>query len=191
MLTSSKEDLIKYIKKSQFQLLPLGVVFVLAGVFMLALAINTAGTDDYSFVGVLLSLLFLGTGIATIWYGISSSKKFQTYIQEMESSGKLQLLLADFSRSCSMIGDNVRVGEKYIFGKKKGRPVSYNDISKVYQNIHKTNFVEDSRYLEAVLTNGTTCILCDLKTGGKSDEDVSKIMGYIRQQNPRVHLGYK
>ena len=51
--------------------------------------------------------------------------------------------------------------------------------------------MEDSRHLEAVLTNGTTCILCDLKTGGKSDEDVSKIMGYIRQQNPRVHLGYK
>ena len=72
MLTSSKEDLIKYIKKSQFQLLPLGVVFALVGVFMLALAINTAGTDDYSFVCVLLSLLFLGTGIATIWYGISS-----------------------------------------------------------------------------------------------------------------------
>ena len=191
MLTSSKEDLIGYIKKSQFQLLPLGAVFALMGVFMLALAIDTAGTDDYSFVGVILSILFLGAGIGIIWQGISSSKKFQASIQEMGSTGELQLLLADFSRSCSMVGDNVRVGERYIFGKKKGYPVSYNDISKVYQSIHKTNFIEDSRSLEAVLTNGKVCTLCDLKTGGKSDEDVSKIMGYIRQQNPRVHLGYK
>ena len=79
----------------------------------------------------------------------------------------------------------------YIFGKKKGRPVSYGEIVKVYQHIHKRNFIENSRQLHAVVNGGSICTLCDLKLHGKSDEDVAKIMGYIRYKNPNVHLGYK
>ena len=189
MPTSSKEDLIGYIESSEANSLSiLGAVFSGIGVFLLALVINT---HNSSTLGLLTSLFMLGMGIAFVGAGISSSKKFQAYIQEIESSGELYLLLADFSHSYSMVDDNVRIGEKYIFGKKAGRPASYNDISKVYQSVHKTNFVEDRRHLEAVLTNGKICTLCNLKTGGESDEDVSKIMGYIRYKNTSVHLGYK
>lgn len=186
MQTSTKEDLINYIKESRTSLTVLGAFFLLASGFMGYMAIVT----EPSVLGVVLSLFFAGSGILVIWSGHSSSQKFAAYIQDAESSGKLQELLNDFSHSYSMVGDNIRLGSKYIYGKKKGRPVSYNEIRKVYQYRHKTNFVEDYRQLQAVVTDGSTRVLCDLKLGGKSDEDVAKIMGFIYHQNPNVHLGY-
>lgn len=189
MLTSSKEDLVGYIKDPTLRWSPIfGAAIAGLGAVLLTSGIKPF---DSSVVGTIFSLATFFGGCAVIWEGISSSKKFKAYIQEIESTGELQVLLADFSHSCSMVGDNVRLGEKFIFGKKKERPVGYNEISRVYENIHKTNSVEDGRHLEAVLTNGKTCVLCELKKGGQSDADVSKIMGYIRQQNPNVHLGYK
>lgn len=189
MLQSTKEDLVKYIKVSSSPwLLVIGAVLVALGIGSLV-----SGAELYSspVLSTLMCLFLAGVGIWVIWADISSVRKFKAYIQQAETSGELQVLLADFSRSCSMVGDNIRLGEKYIFGKKKGRPVSYGEIVKVYQHIHKRNFIENSRQLHAVVNGGSICTLCDLKLHGKSDEDVAKIMGYIRYKNPNVHLGYK
>lgn len=184
MQTSTKEDLINYIKESRTSLTVLGAFFLLASGFMGYLAVMVD-----PFIGF-FALFGIGCSILLIWSGHSSSQKFAAYIQDAESSGKLQELLNDFSRSYSMVGDNIRLGSKYIYGKKKGRPVSYSEIRKVYQYRHRTNFVEDYRQLQAVVNDGSTHILCDLKLRGKSDEDVAKIMGFIYHQNPNVHLGY-
>lgn len=157
----------------------------------LAFLVGMVRSLDFPIYEILLMLLFFALAIVPAYTTFSSRRKFTDYIRYAASSGELQVLLNDFTYGQSLADDNIRLGEKYIFCRKKGRPLGYNEITKVYQAIQKTNSAENRRTLEAVLTNGKTYVLCELKKHGGSDRDVSKILGYIQQKNPNVHLGYK
>lgn len=188
MSTFSKDDLLKYIKASFFSPEMVGGVVLLLAAFM---SIFIICFIEFSALGIVFALVLGVVGAILIRSAALSSKKFTDYIQNAETSGEMGMILGDFSQSYSMVKDNIRIGRRYIFGKKQGRPVKYSEITKVYQSIHKTNFVEDSRQLNAVLSDGETRTLCNLMIRGKSDEDLARIMGFIQHQNPGVHLGYK
>lgn len=188
MSTFSKDDLLKYIKASFFSpAMELGVFFLFGTVILIFIVCFM----EFSALGIVFTLVAGAVSAILIRSAVLSSKKFTDYIRNAETSGEMGIILGDFSQSYSMVKDNIRLGRRYIFGKKQGRPVKYSEITKVYQSIHKTNFVEDSRQLNAVLSDGETRTLCNLMIRGKSDEDLARIMGFIQHQNPGVHLGYK
>ena len=200
MPTSTKKDLVKYTKGfSFFWKIVFGVllVFVFASSAFAVLTDPTDAPPDVPLLimGLLIFSIPIGYGIWLIWRGTSYVIKYTARIKEAELSGELETILSDFSRSRPMVIDKIRLGEKYIYGKKKGSPVSYSEIVKVYQSIHGTRSLgktfENERRLNAVLSDGSTRKLCNLMLWGDSDEDVGKIMAYIQQKNPSVHLGYK
>ena len=187
MPTSSKKDFVKYTKGfGPYWLIAVGVLVVL---YFVHLVISTDPAGVPLLTMALISLIPIGLSIWLIWRGISYLKKYTACVQEAESSGELQAILADFSRSHSMMRDGIRLGEKYIYSKGGGYPVSYGEIESVYQAIIRRNFVESERRLNAVVSGGKVRTLCNLKLRGKSDEDVLEIMDYIQQRNPRVQLG--
>ena len=184
MHTGTKEDFLSYIKES-------GSPFLIGlGIFIFAMGLFSLTVVD-SAITLIFAAFFIVLGIFLIYLTINASKKFKSDIQKAEESGEMNWILNDFFQSYPLVDDNIRLGQVYIFGKKKGYPIRYSEIKKVYQYVRKRNFIESSRELRADLHSGQTIPLCDLKLRGKSDEDVARIMGFIRHKNPHVHLGYK
>lgn len=113
------------------------------------------------------------------------------WFSKLEESGEYAALLADFQSAVPVLKEKVRLGYRYIYVKGKRVFVSYSDICKLYQYVHKTNHAEDRRQLHYLNPKGKKKVLCNLELSGKSDQDVLKIMTFVRAKNPSVHLGYK
>ena len=52
--------------------------------------------------------------------------------QALEQQGKLEEMLEDYRNSEKEIGGNIRVGQKYLFGKGSMRALAYSDISHIF-----------------------------------------------------------
>ena len=111
-------------------------------------------------------------------------------IQREKDVNRLDRMLNDYQNSLPLCGDKVKTGQEYIFGKNVGSIVRYDEITKVYQYIHKTNFAEDKRQLKADIRGGGTKVVCNLKLKGKDDEELKKLLAVILSKNPEVKVGY-
>lgn len=140
---------------------------------------------------IVASIIIVVFGAILIYSSLGSRKTMEKCMEELTASGELHAVLQDFSAATSLVNDKIRLGNTYVFGKKKDVVVRYTDIRKLYQSIKKKNFVENSRTLDYVGADGKTHTLCDLLLKGKSDEDMAKIMMVVKSKNPGVHLGYK
>lgn len=169
-------------------------VLVIFGALFLSVVIAglirqlVVGFDSDTIVSILLFSvmggIMFGSGLITI---LEAKKTYQA----MEESGEIQRVVADFATALPLVKDQVRIGQHYIFGKKKNRIVRYEEIRQVYQHITRTYFIETERCLKYVDSRGKTRVLCNLLDRGKSDEDVMRIMLVIQAKNPGVKLGYK
>ena len=183
MNQAGKKSFMKYTSSVYIGIILIGAFFLFTGLSYVL--------QESDIAIIIISLLIAAAGVGIIFSQIRNAKKIRNFVADKEQSGQLPLLLNDFAGSQSLVGDKVRVGREYIFGKKQGVPIAYSQMRQVYQYIKKKNFVENQRELRCVLENGKTVTLCQLKLRGKSDEDVSKIMAFIHYKNPGVHLGYK
>ena len=181
MQPATKENIYKYVAPSSVLYYVLAAFFFLMGLPMASLT-----TDDKY-----LSLIFLGFGILLLCMGVFIRSKVRKQLDALEESGELPAILADFSQSYSLVDGKVRLGQRYVFGRKTGALVRYEDIQKIYQYIQRYMFIETYRDLRYVNPKGKVKSLCQLKRGKKSQDDVLKIMGFIQKKNPSVHLGYR
>jgi len=149
----------------------------------------------------ILSMLIIGSGgIFFLWLIIAAmicgpsaycELKVIDALSAEENKHNLDALYEDFA-SAKVLGDNnVHIGEKYIFGRRSGGYYEISDISKVYQYIHKTNFVEDKRILRAELGSGGTVALFGLHLKGQDDALLLDAISMIVAINPKVKVGYK
>lgn len=179
MSWASKEDLVNYTQEkanSSFATI-LGIVMIFGGIASL-----------FTSLGLVFSLLITAGGIYFVKSGNDINRDYNNYLAAAEASGEMQAIVNDFAGSKSMHYDSIRLGESYIFTRKRGRPVQYAELRKVYVNITKTNGIETSRSLIGVATDGKNHILCDNLS--KKDGDAEQIMAHIRYKNPHVQLGY-
>ena len=112
-------------------------------------------------------------------------------IKVIEKQGNMPVLLYDFKNGGPAFNDCLRVGGRYLIGKKTGTIVSYDEISRIYQYVHQTYFVEDSRMLKVKTTNGKTYSLCQLPLNGQANDEVNHVISYILSVNGNVQVGYK
>lgn len=181
MYEREKQILTEYLKpKGNVFLLVLGLIMLFCGVMSL--------TVD---VPLLASLLFLGVGGMLFVLALNAIRSFPRYIQSLEESGQMQPLLLEFSQSRTVYNDNLRFGYHNLFAKGFGSVLPYSDIVRVYQYIHRTNFVEDRRELKIINRKGQELTLCQLKTRGKSDNDVRQIIGMLLYYNSSIQVGYQ
>lgn len=137
------------------------------------------------------ALIYLAGGGILLWVGITGNSEVEKLVKELEARGELERVLADFGSGRFFAKDKIRVGNFYLFGKKKGQVVRYEDIRQIYQSIRKRNGAEVSRTLQYVNTQGKTLTLCDLQLREKSNDDMMQIMMIIKARNPSVKLGYQ
>jgi hypothetical protein len=180
MMEARLKNLKDYIRPSYFPLIVGAAIPLLTAL----LAKTPDRIRDTLPVFLLLGILFAS---GTVWGLI----KIRKQITALRQSGELEAVLDDYDKSQSYAEGNLRLGEKYVFGRRTSTLVAYDQIDRLYQSIHKTNFAEDRRMLCARLTDGKRRNLCKLRVRGKSDADVHMIVVAIERKNPNVKLGYK
>ncbi|MBO4939105.1 MAG: hypothetical protein J6J51_07765 [Clostridia bacterium] len=137
------------------------------------------------------ALIYLVFGAVLLWIGISSTNDVKKLLKSFEEKGELGRVLSDFESAQSYIKGKLRVGSYYLFGKKKGQVVRFEDIRQIWQTVHKRNGIESHRTLQYIDRQGKTQTLCDLQSREKSNDELIQIMTLIKLHNPGVHLGYK
>lgn len=185
------EEIWKYQKNSLGAFL-LPVIPLVLGVGLAAALFSGAYTTfkQVALAVIVAPLAFAG-GIALIRSSIRENKELRQQLEELEKSGGMQQLTADFQSARQMMKGKLRPGNQYIFRKHRAKLLEYTDVVQVYQKIMKKNFVETSRNLNAVLKNKDTIVLCELKSGGRSDEEMKQIIVHMCLHNPGILVGFK
>lgn len=182
-----KKELYKYIKPSSVS----AVIFVcISIIFFLMAYASVPKAEDDSLIQFLIFLIF---GIIFLIYFVShfcTLSSIKKKIKTFEHQGEFDLLANDFLAGGKAFNDNLRLGQKFLIGKKTGTIVSYQDIVKIYQYAHKTNGVEDSRMLKIETTNKKNVNLCKIPLKGKADNEVAQVCDYIARMTSRVFVGY-
>lgn len=111
-------------------------------------------------------------------------------VNEIEQRGELPLVLHDFEVAGTAFKDSLKLGQMYMFGKENGGIFAYNDVIQIYQYIHKTNGLEDSRMIKVKTSDGKIHYLCRLPLRGKGDDELRQVFAYIKSKNEKIYLGY-
>lgn len=181
MYQQYKQDFVKFLK-------PRGMLFlVLLGIMMLMFAVFMILTEAPIFAFI----LFLAVGVMLVYLGLRTLFQYPGYIRALDGSGYMMQILQDYAHANGVLKNQLRFGAYYLFAKGQGKVLVYTDVARVYQYIHRTNFVEDRRELRYVDREGKEGTLCRLKCRGKSDADLHIIIGMLLQKNPSLQVGYK
>lgn len=177
MNTATAQDVQKYLKTGNGWMVGTILCAVLALVYLPMLPF--------------LSVLCLAIGALCFWRRTVVKRKLREQLEGLDGSAEQSRILQDFAHAQSVIGDTLRVGQHYLYGKGSGRVVAYSEIKQVYQHIQRTNFVETARTLQYVNTDGKTRVLCRLPLRDKAKDEVLQVMAFILSKNPNVKLGYR
>lgn len=183
---ASREALMEYTQEEKGNrtfMSALGFAEIILGMFLLT------QTDSQN---IFLSLFFIIGGIFSIVSARNSNSNYKKFLSITASTGELEKILNDFANSRSMADDRIRLGSEYIFGRKRGRPISYAELRKVYPYI--VSGTSCARYLKGVTADGAEHILCEfiVRNSQKTPHpDENAIYQHILSRNPNVYLGYK
>ncbi len=142
-------------------------------------------------LGIVVGLFLLGMGCMMIWTYYSNVRALNQAFQELERRGQLDGVLRDFAESHPVLNGELRLGVNYLYGRRCGHLLSYGQITKLYQYVHRTNFIEDRRELKVSAGLEKELTLCKLARKGKADEELKTVLGFILLKNPTIHIGYK
>ena len=177
------KDLKKYMSSGKvYRKILIGLGAVLTVVFLI-LCLTSPGIN---IPGLLVTLLPIALIVVMLLLE-ARSKKFYKQIEETYNWQEIE---ADYQSAISVMKNTLRFGENWIFVRNREQLLQYQEITKIYQYIHKTNFAEDERALKYINAAGKECVLCKLQLNGKSDEDVKQILTILLAKNPYIEIGY-
>ena len=115
-------------------------------------------------------------------------KVLQRQWNELQQQDKLEQMLEDYAGSEKIIGGNLMVGERYLFGKGAIRVVPYDAICKIHMvnAERKGKLARDLRYED---TNGQEYFVCQLDPLGKSHTELDRVYRIILKKNPNAETG--
>ena len=169
----------EYLRPSVFYLCA-GIGFLLLGLYVGLKTGEIAVLLIFGVIGVLNSITT-----------IKALSRYNSQIQSLSTQGKLGEVASEFKTADQYCKSNLRMGENHIFGRKSGRIVGYQDISRVFQYVHKTNFAEDKRELRIITKDNEVISLCKLELRGASDSELNVVISRMTRNNPSIQIGYK
>lgn len=167
--------------------------FMKPGVGLLVFGIIMGGFGLVLVFGgmILPGLVAMVPGVLCGWASWSSISRFKKQMEELETSGRLDSVIREFAGGRQFFKDKLRLGPTYIYGKGVGRILTHGEVRKVYQHVHKTNFVEDRREMRVETTDNKIFSLCKIPLRGKGDQELIQAIAIMKTMNPGIHVGYK
>lgn len=183
-----KKDLIKYASRPAVAQV-IGVLAILF-VVMLSVALIFIGT----YIVPVIAVLVVGFIIAGFLFVLNKAMKryfFDTLAGIEADPEAMRTLLFDFANAGRAFNGRMVLGDRFIIGRNTGTVVPYSEVTRVYQYIHSTNGIEDSRILKATTFEGRTIDLCSLPGRGKGDDELNQVIDYMISRNGKIRVGYR
>ncbi len=197
-MTNTEKEMLHYVRSSLLERLLLTPFGIGISVFFLYLA--SMALRDLSNASNIVCLIFALLGL--LLFGSAAFAPFTMYramIKFLKRNNIYDEAISDFSTAASFSNDSIRLGNKFVFGKKCCTVLRYTDICRVYQYIRKVNFIERNRWLKAVDKDGETWTLCKLdihlplntKNNTIADKQLLDILNFLLYKNNSIAIGYK
>ena len=158
---------------------------VIFGGLLILFIISAIAGNDVELFG---AFVFIGGLVISILFALNNLNRTKKILEDESLCLRLDM---DFAKATPMRRDRVRFGDEWIFIKGNRMPVRYEEITRVYQYIHRTNFIENERALKYVDSKGKHKKLCNLELRDKSKDEMLKMVEIICTKNPSVQLGYR
>ena len=156
---NSEDDMMRYVRHSalvtlliMFGCLALAYILIRA-----SLQTISAGKNDFMNVLLLCAGVFAVLGA---FMPLVNSRKMMKFLKESNIYGEAVI---DFASAQPFLEDKIRIGSKYVFGRKCYAVLRYTDIVKLYQGIHTSKGREVGRELHAVDIAGKDWCIGKLK----------------------------
>ncbi len=157
-----------------------GLIFIAAGIILSMIESNI-------WLLVLLCAIALFDFVPDI-YKISD---FLSQIKDLKKENKIDYVFSDFLSSESCMEGQLRIGKKYIFGKKSGRVVSYTDLQKAHHFIRKRYGYKQQRFVEVFTSEGDKIKLSKVSDNEKMIAEAEAVMSRIKILAPEADVSMK
>ncbi len=137
----------------------------------------------------------LGEGIILFWVaglicaalGVRQRLTFNR-IKKLDAQGQLDAAIVDFQNSQGLFRDQIRLGRKYIFTRRRGQIIPCSEVSKVFCVVHRAAYglAEQMRQLRVSTKSGKYYTLCLLATQGKDNDAVREFVALLHEVNGDV-----
>ncbi len=174
MMKKSVSSLVKYLFPPMDNLFK-GLFFVVAGIIL-------AMVESNLWLLVLLTAIALFDFIPDI-YKISDCL---SQIKELKKTGEIDGVLADFESAEKHLDDEIRIGSKYVFGKKSGRVVKYEEITKVHNFIRNRYGYKRKRFVEIFTLEGIKVKLSKVSDNKESAAEADLVVDRIKERLSNV-----
>lgn len=180
-----KHNLKRYLLFYTLKSMPIIYILVLGIVSILFMPISFAENSTAWIGGYILAPILCFFVAKFVWKDV---KVVNSQWAELEQNGLMDSVLEDYSKSEKYISGNLRVGEKYLFGKGSMRIVSYGSIRKIcMRNAERKGKIARDLFYEDV--NGQEYFICQLDPMGQSHLELDQIYRKVLKKNPNAETG--
>ena len=181
-----EDEMLKYVRYSSVFLaafmtvcLAVSVALIVAGLLKLSV-----------YPDLPVSKLALPVGLLLIGFAFVPSLSYRRMINFLRNNGIYQEAINDFVSAKPFMNDRVRMGDKYIFCRRKCVILRYYDISKVVQDYHIENGLETNRTLNAVDIYGNVWFLCNLETNTDNQPGLKEAVDFMTSRNSGITIDF-
>ena len=183
---NDEKEMLKYVRYSSV-FLTLFVTVCLA----VSVALIVAGLLKLSvYPDLPVSKLALPVGLLLIGFAFVPSLSYRRMINFLRNNGIYQEAISDFTSAKPFMNDRMRMGDKYIFCRRKYVILRYYDISRVFQDYNLENGLKTSRTLNAVDIYGNVWFLCNLETNTDNQPGLKEAVDFMTSRNSGITIDF-
>ena len=183
---NDEKEMLKYVRYSSV-FLTLFVTVCLA----VSVALIVAGLLKLSvYPDLPVSKLALPVGLLLIGFAFVPSLSYRRMINFLKNNGLYQEAIDDFVSAKPFMNDRMRMGDKYIFCRRKYVILRYYDISRVFQDYNLENGLKTSRTLNAVDIYGNVWFLCNLETNTDNQPGLKEAVDFMTSRNSGITIDF-
>ncbi|MBQ7835703.1 MAG: hypothetical protein IJ389_00430 [Clostridia bacterium] len=117
--------------------------------------------------------------------------RFFSAVSYLRSRKEMDEVLKDFADSTAKMDGKVRVGKKYIFGKKCGAVIAYDDIRRAHHFIRKNYGYSQKRFVEIFTLDGGKHKLCKVNANDTTLTEAQQLMELLKERAPKADVAVK
>lgn len=136
---------------------------------------------------IIMLLLFLLAAFDFI-PDIVKISRFLSQVRYLKSRNEIEDILKDFESSEEHMEGQLRLGKKYIFGKKSGYILKYDNMKKLHHFIRRKYGHKRKRFVEAFSFEGDKIKLCKVNDTEKMLKEAEQIMYIVNEFAPKAEI---
>lgn len=189
----------KEIKKYCLNTVIKGVsIFYLALIFAGIFWIFSVATYDRNWLSdlstrLLMTFLLLVSDYLLYYFGYArKAKMLKKRIQFFKTQGVANYLEQDFAQGVRMFGGQLVVGKRFMFGKRSGMIVAYQEISYIFRHEHTIEYesgrTPTKKYTLKFNAGNKQYVLCTIPNQFIVSQEWYQFCNFINLKNPNIAI---